>query len=263
MTSITKKHRLPRLGFPWRRTLAEAAAILLLPAIFLGASRLDAAAPTCVPAVATAGTVTPSSSSSPPAAAFTPSKFKRPTASTRSAWARPPATASVRPSPSSTPTTIPISSATRTAFSSQFGLQQFNVSGGPTLSVLSEKRTTNTLPGSTAAPWSGWSIEESLDVEWAHAVAPKANIILYEAKSARRFSDMLTTVLNGRRPSRRLGGVDELGHRRILRRESWTFTSPRRPGTPRSPSWPRRATAARRANIRPIRPTSSPSAAPP
>jgi subtilase family serine protease len=30
----------------------------------------------------------------------------------------------------------------------------------------------------------GWALEESLDVEWAHALAPKANIILVEAPSA-------------------------------------------------------------------------------
>lgn len=39
----------------------------------------------------------------------------------------------------------------------------------------------------------GWDLEISLDVEWAHAVAPKANIILVEAASA-NFADMLTAV---------------------------------------------------------------------
>ena len=28
---------------------------------------------------------------------------------------------------------------------------------------------------------SEWALEESIDVEWAHAVAPEANIVLYEA----------------------------------------------------------------------------------
>ena len=30
---------------------------------------------------------------------------------------------------------------------------------------------------------SGWSIEESLDIEWVHAMAPMANIILFEASN--------------------------------------------------------------------------------
>src|SRR5262245_15970537 len=30
----------------------------------------------------------------------------------------------------------------------------------------------------------GWSLETSLDIEWAHAIAPKANLVLVEAKSA-------------------------------------------------------------------------------
>ena len=32
----------------------------------------------------------------------------------------------------------------------------------------------------------GWEVEESLDVEWAHAIAPEANIILFEATAPAR-----------------------------------------------------------------------------
>jgi hypothetical protein len=39
----------------------------------------------------------------------------------------------------------------------------------------------------------GWSEEISLDVEWAHAIAPGANILLVEANSA-SFGDLLTAV---------------------------------------------------------------------
>jgi hypothetical protein len=39
----------------------------------------------------------------------------------------------------------------------------------------------------------GWSGETSLDVEWAHAVAPQANLLLVEAPSA-NFSDLLNAV---------------------------------------------------------------------
>jgi kumamolisin len=35
----------------------------------------------------------------------------------------------------------------------------------------------------TPAPNAGWSVEESLDIEWAHAMAPKAKILLVEACS--------------------------------------------------------------------------------
>ena len=40
---------------------------------------------------------------------------------------------------------------------------------------------------------SGWALEESLDVEWAHAVAPYARIVLIEANSA-SLSDLLGAV---------------------------------------------------------------------
>ena len=39
----------------------------------------------------------------------------------------------------------------------------------------------------------GWELEESLDVEWAHAMAPGANILLVEASSA-SDSDLLAAV---------------------------------------------------------------------
>jgi subtilase family serine protease len=39
----------------------------------------------------------------------------------------------------------------------------------------------------------GWALEMSLDVEWAHAIAPQAKIILVEAKSS-SFSDLLKAV---------------------------------------------------------------------
>src|SRR5262249_40007571 len=34
----------------------------------------------------------------------------------------------------------------------------------------------------------GWALEESLDVEWAHAIAPGANLVVVEAKSESRPS---------------------------------------------------------------------------
>ncbi|MGA2440018.1 MAG: hypothetical protein ABSH08_03600 [Tepidisphaeraceae bacterium] len=62
-------------------------------------------------------------------------------------------------------------------FDSYFGLPQFNV-GGPTLQVLNQTGGTSLPVNSTPG---GWDVEESLDVEWAHAIAPQANIVLFEA----------------------------------------------------------------------------------
>ena len=39
----------------------------------------------------------------------------------------------------------------------------------------------------------GWSLEESLDVEWAHAIAPGANILVVEAP-AQSLKGLITAV---------------------------------------------------------------------
>ena len=41
---------------------------------------------------------------------------------------------------------------------------------------------------------SGWAQEETLDVEWAHAMAPGANILVVEAASG-STADLLQAVL--------------------------------------------------------------------
>jgi subtilase family serine protease len=58
------------------------------------------------------------------------------------------------------------------AFDARYGLPD------PTLTVAKE-----TVNGRSTAtdPSGGWELEESLDVEWAHAMAPGANILLVEA----------------------------------------------------------------------------------
>ncbi|HLW66848.1 MAG TPA: S53 family peptidase [Gemmataceae bacterium] len=73
-------------------------------------------------------------------------------------------------------------------FNTQFGLQKFNVSGGPTFKVVNQAGGSS-LPASN----SGWALESALDVEWAHAVAPQANIVLVEAKSS-SYSDLMSAV---------------------------------------------------------------------
>ncbi|HKB40644.1 MAG TPA: hypothetical protein VKD72_29735, partial [Gemmataceae bacterium] len=72
------------------------------------------------------------------------------------------------------------------AFDSQFNLpappsfHQVSQTGGPSSGVPTD------FTG-------GWEVEEALDVEWAHAIAPKANILLVEANSD-SLSDLLTAV---------------------------------------------------------------------
>ena len=49
------------------------------------------------------------------------------------------------------------------------------------------------MPQGQAVTDAGWALEIALDVEWAHAVAPKASILLVEAKSA-SLADMTAAV---------------------------------------------------------------------
>src|SRR5262249_49317558 len=66
-------------------------------------------------------------------------------------------------------------------FSSQFKLPQFNLGqpNSPTFVKLNENGKNTSYPQTNSA----WTTEISLDVEWAHAIAPQANIVLVEANS--------------------------------------------------------------------------------
>ncbi len=65
------------------------------------------------------------------------------------------------------------------AFDVQFGLPD------PPSFVRVSQTGTSTLPGTDpAGPGDSWAMEIALDVEWAHAVAPKANLLLVETNSA-------------------------------------------------------------------------------
>ena len=68
-------------------------------------------------------------------------------------------------------------------FSAQFGLP------APTTANFHVVHATGTLPKAD----SGWSLEAALDIEWAHAMAPQANIYLIESAS-NSFVDLLTAV---------------------------------------------------------------------
>ncbi len=69
-------------------------------------------------------------------------------------------------------------------FNSYWGLPQFGGSG-PTLTVATQT--------GTRATSSGWALETALDVEWAHAIAPNANILLVLAKNG-SLSNLLAAV---------------------------------------------------------------------
>src|SRR5262249_22292878 len=68
------------------------------------------------------------------------------------------------------------------AFDAYYGLPN------PVLNVVNE-RGGGTLPSYN----SGWAGEIALDVEWSHAIAPGAKILLVEANSS-SWSDLLTAV---------------------------------------------------------------------
>ena len=61
-------------------------------------------------------------------------------------------------------------------------------------------------------------MEESLDVEWAHAIAPQANIILFEANSADRLRLDHDGGQHGAELAGRDGRHDELRPERIEQR---------------------------------------------
>jgi autotransporter-associated beta strand protein len=74
-------------------------------------------------------------------------------------------------------------------------LQTFDTAMGlpapPSFTVVSQTGSTTTLPANDTT---GWAVEESLDVEWAHTMAPGANIMLVEANS--NFNNDLETAIS-------------------------------------------------------------------
>ncbi len=70
------------------------------------------------------------------------------------------------------------------AFDAQFGLP-----APPSFTKLNEYGNSSPLPSNQ-----GWGVEESLDVEWAHAIAPGASIVLVEANSS-SLSDLVSTAV--------------------------------------------------------------------
>ena len=87
------------------------------------------------------------------------------------------------------------------AFSTYFGLPTFGGTNGPTFQKLNQKGHATLPPTDPLGKWSvtgnnSWEMEESLDIEWAHVMAPMANIILFEASDA--GSGLYTAVQTAR-----------------------------------------------------------------
>jgi hypothetical protein len=80
------------------------------------------------------------------------------------------------------------------AFDAAFGLPN-----PPSFNVLNQNGGTN-LSGIPTSPTSSWALEESLDVEWAHSIAPGANIVLFEANSASN-ANLDTAVTSAANPA--------------------------------------------------------------
>ena len=81
----------------------------------------------------------------------------------------------------------PTIAANLTSFSSQFGLPGCTTTNGCFSKVNQSGGTT--YPAVT----SGWGLEISLDVEWGHALAPLAHIMLVEATSS-SYANLFTAV---------------------------------------------------------------------
>jgi hypothetical protein len=87
----------------------------------------------------------------------------------------------------------------------QFDLQ-FGLPDPPSFQVLNQNGGTDLSQVPTDPAGAGnnnWEGEEALDVEWAHAIAPAANIVLIEAFSS-STADLISTAVN---TARNLAGV--------------------------------------------------------
>jgi uncharacterized repeat protein (TIGR01451 family) len=84
-------------------------------------------------------------------------------------------------------------------FDAYYGLPDFGGSG-PTFTKLDQSGGTN-YPIPQPGGGFNWTQEEAADVEWSHAIAPEANIVLIEASSA-NYNNLINT------PSKNTGAVD-------------------------------------------------------
>ncbi|MGA7501980.1 MAG: S53 family peptidase [Isosphaeraceae bacterium] len=75
----------------------------------------------------------------------------------------------------------------------QADLNMFDTHFGLPATTVTRVNETGGTSYPASDPTGGWELEESLDVEWAHAVAPAANIVLVEASSD-SLSDLFKAV---------------------------------------------------------------------
>ncbi len=68
--------------------------------------------------------------------------------------------------------------------------QQFGIADPPSFTKVDQNGSATSLPGTD--PTGGWEDETALDVEWAHATAPAASIVLVEC-----YSDGLSDLIQG------------------------------------------------------------------
>jgi subtilase family serine protease len=80
-------------------------------------------------------------------------------------------------------------------FSTKYGLPDFNIAGGPTLTVYKDTAL-GAVPNSPSGN-GDTSVETSLDVEYAHAMAPKADIILVEVPASGTLDQSFAELLHG------------------------------------------------------------------
>jgi subtilase family serine protease len=95
------------------------------------------------------------------------------------------------------------------SFSTQFGLTPITLSSFQVVYAPTGGSSPGTCVGSatqppSAAPY-GWDVEESLDIEYAHAMAPQATLYLVEAQS-NAYSDLLCAVAVANRLVAAAGG---------------------------------------------------------
>ena len=88
--------------------------------------------------------------------------------------------------------------------------RQFGLADPPSFTKYVQAGLTRSDPG--------WALETALDVEWAHAMAPKANIALVEARTRQPERPVRCRGLCPL-AERRRGRRDELGDGRVLRPE--------------------------------------------
>ena len=90
----------------------------------------------------------------------------------------------------------PNASADLAAFSTQFGVvshASFTVVYAPAGGATPGSCTAGPVAAPPVDPTGGWEVEESLDIEWAHSMAPNATLYLVEAQS-NSFADLFCAV---------------------------------------------------------------------